>query len=192
MRWAAMRRIYPLGASSAEIPSRIPLSQSESSHHVSPLLHNAELNGICSLLRSRCKHYFCETCALQHYRKSKRCYVCNTQTNGVFNPAKGKKVLPEKKNGWTEKHPDICILYSRADCKDGKAKCCSRPASIRRGRLASYEPIYPFLYVRLYIFNKYFLKAFLLLCVSVFFERWICTLPVVQVLIWHILFCLCF
>uniref|UniRef100_A0AAY5KCJ9 C3H1-type domain-containing protein n=1 Tax=Esox lucius TaxID=8010 RepID=A0AAY5KCJ9_ESOLU len=27
-------------------------------------------------------------CALQHYRKSKRCYVCNVQTNGVFNPAK--------------------------------------------------------------------------------------------------------
>ncbi|KAG8455971.1 hypothetical protein GDO86_001965 [Hymenochirus boettgeri] len=37
---------------------------------------------------TKCKHYFCETCALQHYRKSKRCYVCNTQTNGVFNPAK--------------------------------------------------------------------------------------------------------
>ncbi|CAG07238.1 unnamed protein product, partial [Tetraodon nigroviridis] len=37
---------------------------------------------------TKCKHYFCEVCALQHYRKSKRCYVCNTQTNGVFNPAK--------------------------------------------------------------------------------------------------------
>ncbi|KAM3923631.1 E3 ubiquitin-protein ligase RNF113A [Leptodactylus fuscus] len=37
---------------------------------------------------TKCKHYFCEGCALQHYRKSKRCYVCNTQTNGVFNPAK--------------------------------------------------------------------------------------------------------
>ncbi|KAM4692240.1 E3 ubiquitin-protein ligase RNF113A [Rhinophrynus dorsalis] len=37
---------------------------------------------------TKCRHYFCEGCALQHYRKSKRCYVCNTQTNGVFNPAK--------------------------------------------------------------------------------------------------------
>ncbi|XP_040291445.1 E3 ubiquitin-protein ligase RNF113A [Bufo bufo] len=37
---------------------------------------------------TKCKHYFCEGCALQHYRKSQRCYVCNTQTNGVFNPAK--------------------------------------------------------------------------------------------------------
>ncbi|XP_036792574.1 zinc finger protein 183 isoform X1 [Oncorhynchus mykiss] len=38
---------------------------------------------------TKCRHYFCETCALQHYRKSQRCYVCNVQTNGVFNPAKG-------------------------------------------------------------------------------------------------------
>ncbi|XP_063079405.1 E3 ubiquitin-protein ligase RNF113A isoform X1 [Engraulis encrasicolus] len=37
---------------------------------------------------TKCRHYFCEACALQHYRKSKRCYVCNVQTNGVFNPAK--------------------------------------------------------------------------------------------------------
>ncbi|KAI0235336.1 Ring finger protein 113A [Lamellibrachia satsuma] len=37
---------------------------------------------------TRCKHYFCEKCALAHYRKSKRCFVCNQQTSGVFNPAK--------------------------------------------------------------------------------------------------------
>ncbi|XP_002739334.1 E3 ubiquitin-protein ligase RNF113A-like [Saccoglossus kowalevskii] len=37
---------------------------------------------------TKCKHYFCEKCALNHYRKSQRCYVCGTQTMGVFNPAK--------------------------------------------------------------------------------------------------------
>ncbi|KAK3106108.1 hypothetical protein FSP39_012881 [Pinctada imbricata] len=37
---------------------------------------------------TKCKHYFCEKCALSHYRKSKRCFVCNEQTMGVFNPAK--------------------------------------------------------------------------------------------------------
>lgn len=47
---------------------------------------------------TRCRHYFCEACALQHYRKSKRCYVCNTQTNGVFNPAKGQRVVPPQKS----------------------------------------------------------------------------------------------
>lgn len=47
---------------------------------------------------TKCRHYFCEVCALQHYRKSKRCYVCNTQTNGVFNPAKGQQVLSERRD----------------------------------------------------------------------------------------------
>ncbi|KAG7312587.1 hypothetical protein JYU34_000891 [Plutella xylostella] len=36
---------------------------------------------------TRCKHYFCEKCALQQYKKSTRCYICNAQTSGVFNPA---------------------------------------------------------------------------------------------------------
>ena len=36
----------------------------------------------------RCKHYFCEKCAIEHYRKSMRCYECGKQTGGVFNPAK--------------------------------------------------------------------------------------------------------
>lgn len=44
----------------------------------------------------RCRHYFCESCALQHYRKSQRCYVCDKQTNGVFNPAKGSGPLWER------------------------------------------------------------------------------------------------
>ncbi|XP_076455878.1 E3 ubiquitin-protein ligase RNF113A-like [Babylonia areolata] len=37
---------------------------------------------------TKCKHYFCEKCALDQYRKTQRCFVCNQQTNGVFNPAK--------------------------------------------------------------------------------------------------------
>ncbi len=37
---------------------------------------------------TKCKHYFCEQCALAHYRKSQRCFACGRQTNGVFNPAK--------------------------------------------------------------------------------------------------------
>lgn len=36
----------------------------------------------------RCKHYFCEKCALENYKKSTRCFICNTQTSGMFNPAK--------------------------------------------------------------------------------------------------------
>ncbi|KAG7505780.1 RING finger protein 113A [Solea senegalensis] len=54
---------------------------------------------------TKCRHYFCETCALQHYRKSKRCYVCNTQTNGVFNPAKELMTKLEKRQAATDQPP---------------------------------------------------------------------------------------
>ena len=37
---------------------------------------------------TRCKHYFCSSCALAHHRTSSRCYVCSQQTHGIFNPAK--------------------------------------------------------------------------------------------------------
>ncbi|XP_055608774.1 E3 ubiquitin-protein ligase RNF113A [Uranotaenia lowii] len=37
---------------------------------------------------TKCKHYFCEKCALANYKKSSRCAICGQQTNGVFNPAK--------------------------------------------------------------------------------------------------------
>lgn len=37
---------------------------------------------------TKCKHYFCEKCALEQYKKSQRCFACGTQTGGVFNPAK--------------------------------------------------------------------------------------------------------
>lgn len=36
---------------------------------------------------TKCQHYFCEKCALERYKKSSRCFVCSTQTSGVFNPA---------------------------------------------------------------------------------------------------------
>ncbi|KAK9873815.1 hypothetical protein WA026_002173 [Henosepilachna vigintioctopunctata] len=36
---------------------------------------------------TKCKHYFCEKCALTRYKKSTRCFACNTQTNGIFNTA---------------------------------------------------------------------------------------------------------
>lgn len=37
---------------------------------------------------TKCKHYFCESCALEHFKKSTRCFVCGVQTSGVFNIAK--------------------------------------------------------------------------------------------------------
>lgn len=37
---------------------------------------------------TKCKHYFCESCALSHYKRSKKCFACQAPTGGVFNPAK--------------------------------------------------------------------------------------------------------
>lgn len=37
---------------------------------------------------TKCKHYFCESCALEHFRATPRCYVCDQPTGGIFNPAK--------------------------------------------------------------------------------------------------------
>ncbi|KAL2536407.1 Zinc finger CCCH domain-containing protein 1 [Forsythia ovata] len=38
-------------------------------------------------VETKCKHYFCEHCALKHHAKSKKCFVCNQPTNGIFNTA---------------------------------------------------------------------------------------------------------
>jgi hypothetical protein len=35
-----------------------------------------------------CEHLFCETCALRHYGKSGKCYICKAETNGIFNHVK--------------------------------------------------------------------------------------------------------
>ncbi|NXO97900.1 R113A protein, partial [Certhia brachydactyla] len=51
---------------------------------------------------TKCRHYFCESCALQHYHKSQRCYICDKQTNGVFNPAKELRAKLEKYKGEEE------------------------------------------------------------------------------------------
>ncbi|XP_050440502.1 E3 ubiquitin-protein ligase RNF113A [Adelges cooleyi] len=44
---------------------------------------------------TKCKHYFCEKCALAHFKKSTKCFVCQKQTGGFFDPA---KVIIDKLN----------------------------------------------------------------------------------------------
>lgn len=55
---------------------------------------------------TRCKHYFCEKCALENYKKSQRCYSCGKQTNGMFNPAKDMIARMEKREREGRKAPD--------------------------------------------------------------------------------------
>ena len=44
-------------------------------------------------MSTKCQHYFCEACALRHFQRSRRCFVCGEQTGGIFNRA---KLLQEK------------------------------------------------------------------------------------------------
>ncbi|KAL6888147.1 hypothetical protein ACP4OV_009173 [Aristida adscensionis] len=48
---------------------------------------------------TKCKHYFCEHCALKHHSKNKKCFVCNKPTLGMFNAAQEirKKIAQDKK-----------------------------------------------------------------------------------------------
>ncbi|CBF80042.1 hypothetical protein AN7755.2 [Aspergillus nidulans FGSC A4] len=46
---------------------------------------------------TKCGHYFCESCALQRYRKNPSCAACGAGTGGVFNVAKKLNGLLEKK-----------------------------------------------------------------------------------------------
>uniref|UniRef100_A0A182T515 RING finger protein 113A n=1 Tax=Anopheles maculatus TaxID=74869 RepID=A0A182T515_9DIPT len=51
---------------------------------------------------TKCKHYFCERCALAQYKKSTRCAICGVQTNGMFNPA--KELIARLKTREMEEH----------------------------------------------------------------------------------------
>lgn len=37
---------------------------------------------------TKCKHYFCENCAIENYKKDPRCFACKENTFGIFNVAK--------------------------------------------------------------------------------------------------------
>jgi len=53
-------------------------------------------------VQTKCKHYFCESCAINRYMIDPRCAVCKENTNGIFNMAHKlakkveKRLLKEK------------------------------------------------------------------------------------------------
>ncbi|KAF7587500.1 RNA-splicing factor [Aspergillus hancockii] len=58
---------------------------------------------------TKCGHYFCESCALQRYRKSPSCAACGAGTGGVFNTAKKLNDLLEKKRERARKRREQAI-----------------------------------------------------------------------------------
>jgi RING finger protein 113A len=58
---------------------------------------------------TKCGHYFCESCALQRYRKSPACAICGAGTGGVFNGAKKLSQLLDKKRERARKRREKAI-----------------------------------------------------------------------------------
>lgn len=58
---------------------------------------------------TKCGHYFCESCALQRYRKTPNCIACGAGTGGVFNVAKRLSKLLEKKRERAAKRREKAI-----------------------------------------------------------------------------------
>jgi len=46
---------------------------------------------------TKCGHYFCEDCAVEHHSKSRTCFLCKEKTGGVFNEASNFVKYLEKK-----------------------------------------------------------------------------------------------
>ncbi|PAV83161.1 hypothetical protein WR25_23961 [Diploscapter pachys] len=53
---------------------------------------------------TKCKHYFCERCALKSFKKSLKCPVCTENTNGVMNAVKPAMFKKKKKAEKQECH----------------------------------------------------------------------------------------
>lgn len=52
---------------------------------------------------TKCRHYFCEGCALKRYRKDPSCAACGSGTGGVFNVAKNLRKLLDRKREMNRK-----------------------------------------------------------------------------------------
>ncbi|MCP9258962.1 hypothetical protein DINM_001948 [Dirofilaria immitis] len=69
---------------------------------------------------TKCKHYFCEKCALEHFQKTPKCYICEQNTMGVFKVAKDL-IGRLKENEDNQKHNDF-ESSSKNDGKEEKNK----------------------------------------------------------------------
>jgi RING finger protein 113A len=72
---------------------------------------------------TRCKHHFCEHCALRHNAKEKLCFTCQKPTGGTFNSAKdiAKRVKEMKDTGasWAKTNPNRSAGAGGAAAKTG-------------------------------------------------------------------------
>ncbi|CAH0473999.1 unnamed protein product [Peronospora belbahrii] len=68
-----------------------------------------------------CGHFFCEACALKHFKKSSRCFNCKKQTSGVFNAAEELRVKErEQRVGAIDTSNDTA--YPTIDAEDNAGR----------------------------------------------------------------------
>ncbi|GMR40146.1 hypothetical protein PMAYCL1PPCAC_10344, partial [Pristionchus mayeri] len=79
-----LERDIKQGKTEQEETYEISDEEDESFPESCPICEGAFTNPVVT----RCKHFFCEHCAITAFKKSKRCKVCEKNTAGVFNPAK--------------------------------------------------------------------------------------------------------
>lgn len=91
---AAPGLMHSLPACLPSNPALVPVP----AHPALPAEEEDELPFACLICRrlwaeaqdpvvTRCKHYFCEQCALQHNAKTAKCFACEQPTGGIFNVA---------------------------------------------------------------------------------------------------------
>lgn len=80
-------------------------------------------------VETKCKHYFCERCAITNYGKSSTCYTCNKPTSGIFNSATAildklvqKRVNKQKgsKTGQRQEDAELKIKKAKMEYLDNR------------------------------------------------------------------------
>ncbi|KAA8641814.1 hypothetical protein EYZ11_006483 [Aspergillus tanneri] len=69
---------------------------------------------------TKCGHYFCESCALQRYRKNPSCAACGAGTGGVFNTAKKLNHLLEKKRERARRRREQAVAEGEEVSSEGE------------------------------------------------------------------------
>ncbi|BHF72346.1 hypothetical protein SprV_0401541000 [Sparganum proliferum] len=86
---------------------------------------------------TRCKHYFCSTCALKRFKKTARCYACTEDTKGTFKIAKDLlariAVIKEKRKHMSEEdEEDDSGHPGHPDKDDHNCQTAHEPVSTSR------------------------------------------------------------
>lgn len=68
-----------------------------------------------------CGHFFCEACALKHFKKTSRCFNCRKQTNGAYFVL----LLWQRQLLARGSHPDLFVCVYRGNCDLLPMQACS-------------------------------------------------------------------